>query len=54
MSSKNKSRKVTEEFSVSFNPLRFSWHVGEMVAGSARPGRYQDINKDCDGGRRQS
>jgi len=48
MSSKNKSNERSEEFSVYFNPLRFGWHVGEMVAGSARPGRYQDINRDCD------
>ena len=48
MSSKNKSNERSEEFSVYFNPLRFGWHVGEMVAGSARPGRYQDINRDCE------
>jgi protein-tyrosine phosphatase len=46
MPSKNKSTPAPEELSVSFNPLRFSWHVGRMVAGSARPGRYNDIRKD--------
>ncbi|HUT54735.1 MAG TPA: dual specificity protein phosphatase family protein [bacterium] len=46
MSGKNKATPAPEELSVSFNPLRFSWHVGRMVAGSARPGRYNDIRKD--------
>lgn len=46
MSGKEKTTRKVEELSVSFNPLRFSWHVGRMVAGSARPGRYNDINKD--------
>ena len=46
MSGKNNATPAPEELSVSFNPLRFSWHVGQMVAGSARPGRYNDISKD--------
>jgi protein-tyrosine phosphatase len=32
----------------SFDLFRFRWHLGEMVAGSAMPGRHGDLVKDLE------
>jgi len=33
---------------MTYDPLRFAWHVDESVAGSARPGRYGDLSDDLE------
>jgi len=32
--------------SLEYDPLRFCWHIDNLVAGSARPGRYGDLRDD--------
>ena len=45
MERKNSQWNITDR-PRNFDALRFSWHVGRMVAGSAMPGRHGDLVGD--------
>ena len=46
MTDENNSEQEERSQVIEFNPLRFHWEVGDMVAASAMPGRYSSIEDD--------
>ena len=46
MRDKRNPEQILKERADAFNSFRFHWEVGDMVAGSAMPGRYGSVTHD--------
>ena len=47
MKDRKKAKRILDDRAAAFNSFKFHWEVGDMVAGSAMPGRYRNIADDC-------